>query len=484
MVRFPGLAPYMLCLPLLLAAPIAARAQPATAEPLACPAAPADAFVIGGTRFERGDAVAVKSGFSDQGMPIVQLTFSEAGRTRFAALQDRFMHLALPICHGDQLILAPVLVEKIGGTQVQLGGIGSAAAADALAAQLRASLIALQIPAGAVDTGLVGHYYLAGLRETGSELLLKPDGRFEWMLSYGAVDQFAEGRWTRVGDSVTLLSDMPDKSAPLFTADSQQEWNATAEQHMRNAAYRARQLQVEQQCPLLQVTSVAASPAMLTMDDKPDPQAQARAERARDHAELARAELEQASAAAFATTLDREAKMAGAMAAMQRWDEARAEMRQLYDAAREPAPDLAEPVLPAPCQLPPEPPQAMEDQPGTWQRGLAVVVGNPAQGLRLSGVQVTFHYDDGHSEQTTTDTGGWALAPQRASAAVTSLKLELASLDRPATILPIKPLEQGIQPVMIDTRMIAGVPFERMDLRIEGADLVAGTLNGARYQQH
>ncbi|MDN2700861.1 hypothetical protein O0881_02500 [Janthinobacterium sp. SUN100] len=51
---------------------------------------------------------------------------------------------------------------------------------------------------------LPGHYYLQGVMETGSELLLKKDGTFEWMLSYGNTDEQASGEWRVAGDLVTL----------------------------------------------------------------------------------------------------------------------------------------------------------------------------------------------------------------------------------------------------------------------------------------
>ena len=40
--------------------------------------------------------------------------------------------------------------------------------------------------------------------EVGSELLLKADGRFEYMLAYGALDELASGCWTRSGATVML----------------------------------------------------------------------------------------------------------------------------------------------------------------------------------------------------------------------------------------------------------------------------------------
>ena len=52
-----------------------------------------------------------------------------------------------------------------------------------------------------------GHYYLRGVMETGSELLLRDDGRFQWYLVYGALDLFAEGRWAEKDGTVVLTSE-------------------------------------------------------------------------------------------------------------------------------------------------------------------------------------------------------------------------------------------------------------------------------------
>lgn len=62
--------------------------------------------------------------------------------------------------------------------------------------------------------GRAGHYYLRGVMETGSELMLHADGRFQWYLVYGALDLFAEGRWRERDDAVILnaekTKDVPD----------------------------------------------------------------------------------------------------------------------------------------------------------------------------------------------------------------------------------------------------------------------------------
>ncbi|MCM2564799.1 copper resistance protein NlpE [Janthinobacterium kumbetense] len=72
---------------------------------------------------------------------------------------------------------------------------------------LACAALAWSFSASAADSApatLPGHYYLQGVMETGSELLLKKDGTFEWMLSYGNTDEQASGEWRVAGDVVTL----------------------------------------------------------------------------------------------------------------------------------------------------------------------------------------------------------------------------------------------------------------------------------------
>ncbi|UVK54639.1 hypothetical protein DBIPINDM_001077 [Mesorhizobium sp. AR02] len=55
------------------------------------------------------------------------------------------------------------------------------------------------------DAGLAGHYYLRGVMEVGSELLLRKDGSFEFMLAYGANDQYGKGCWVKKGSTVEVI---------------------------------------------------------------------------------------------------------------------------------------------------------------------------------------------------------------------------------------------------------------------------------------
>ncbi|SEN12033.1 hypothetical protein SAMN05192583_2097 [Sphingomonas gellani] len=63
---------------------------------------------------------------------------------------------------------------------------------------------------------LAGHYYLSGVMETASELLLRPDGRFAWIMSYGAVDQEVQGKWRVDGGAVLLEAQPGSGASPAF----------------------------------------------------------------------------------------------------------------------------------------------------------------------------------------------------------------------------------------------------------------------------
>src|SRR5436309_10877176 len=68
-----------------------------------------------------------------------------------------------------------------------------------------------------------GHYVLQGVHEVGSELLLKPDGAFEYMLAYGAADYFAKGTWRRQDDAVILKSDGKEQAPFRMVSSSSRE---------------------------------------------------------------------------------------------------------------------------------------------------------------------------------------------------------------------------------------------------------------------
>jgi hypothetical protein len=79
---------------------------------------------------------------------------------------------------------------------------------------------ALLLLAGAAPTPvaekLAGQYALSGVREAAGGLELGADGRFRYGLSYGALDEQAEGRWRQEGNRVLLTTD-PTPRAPEWS---------------------------------------------------------------------------------------------------------------------------------------------------------------------------------------------------------------------------------------------------------------------------
>ncbi len=86
-------------------------------------------------------------------------------------------------------------VLKDAGVTLKQVTCGSPAAAAVASAKARQPKPVASLP---------GHYYLQGAREVGGELQLSNDGRFDYAMSYGAVDILAQGTWRSDGKRVYL----------------------------------------------------------------------------------------------------------------------------------------------------------------------------------------------------------------------------------------------------------------------------------------
>jgi len=71
------------------------------------------------------------------------------------------------------------------------------------------------VPAAAQDRAVIAGGYRSDQMEVGAALLLAPDGRFRYVLDYGAVSETAEGRWTVENGTVRLVSE-PKVKPPRF----------------------------------------------------------------------------------------------------------------------------------------------------------------------------------------------------------------------------------------------------------------------------
>ncbi|MGA9581253.1 MAG: hypothetical protein WBR13_04710 [Allosphingosinicella sp.] len=75
-------------------------------------------------------------------------------------------------------------------------------------------LLAGASPAEA-ERNLAGTYRLVGEQDLASGLRLGKDGRFQYFLSAGALDEQARGRWSKAGGVVTLTTE-PKPMSPVF----------------------------------------------------------------------------------------------------------------------------------------------------------------------------------------------------------------------------------------------------------------------------
>jgi hypothetical protein len=76
------------------------------------------------------------------------------------------------------------------------------------------SMLMMAIGSSIRGRDLAGNYELVGEQETTSHLILKPDGAFEFGLSYRAADFWGEGKWKQEQGSVIL--DSTSKPEPPF----------------------------------------------------------------------------------------------------------------------------------------------------------------------------------------------------------------------------------------------------------------------------
>lgn len=76
-------------------------------------------------------------------------------------------------------------------------------------------LLLMATPTEAAERSPAGAYRLVGEQDVASGLVLRRDGRFQYFLSAGALDERAEGRWTAQGRVVTLVTE-PAPRPPVF----------------------------------------------------------------------------------------------------------------------------------------------------------------------------------------------------------------------------------------------------------------------------
>lgn len=348
---------------------------------------------------------------------------------------------------------------------------------------LAAATLPLAAPAHAeADKDVVGHYYLQGVRETGSELLLMPDGRFQWYLAYGAVDQNAEGTWSRKKDVVTLKAMGPDPSKPLFRLDEQMGWDASMERRVLEQERDAKVVEVEKACPLLEGAAMTSSPLMLPETSADKTTLRAKAEAAVIVEQKARMAGEAAAAEAISklTLPGSEERLEAARKARDAWYAARYELENAHSLAGLTPPARTELRLPAACTYPPEV-RVDDDHPDLWKGGIIIGIADPEMGVAPKGVDVTLTWSDGHKESAKTASRGWALFPKRTGVKANHVRIDPPFAAGRQAEFNFPPIEQGLQAFAMDAKLVISAPFVTMSLRVDGKDLVPEEMGTGRY---
>ena len=294
-----------------------------------------------------------------------------------------------------------------------------------LALILPALVSAAGARAATADTAFVGHYYLSGVMETGSELLLRPDGTFAWYMSYGAVDQSAEGTWLRDGDAVVLTASQPDRSAPLFALNGVEAWDADAENRLLRRQHDDAMTRWEDRCGS---ETDAVTAVMAPSVDGPSTSSPVE--------------------------------------------------------APPPAADPAPVRLPgcAASDAPAEPADASTLSPDRWQGGIAIAIFAEQNGERMgvSWVTATLAYADGTVAKAETRRG-WAFLPRKAGSSAIRLDLSARFAEGRDMSLPLPPTEQGVARITLNARQVIPPAFTTLRLRIEGKALIPEAFGRGRY---
>lgn len=333
-------------------------------------------------------------------------------------------------------------------------------------------------PSAASEQGgpLTGHYYLSGIREVGSELLLKPDGRFGWMLAYGSVDQNASGTWRVEGSTVILTADRPDSNRPLANLGPFTPWDIGAENAVRRRVLENAQVDVAMKCPFLAGANGVASTAPPYLDDAEREAAKADAAKsivaATQREFSSRTHLESAATTAMSATTDRNGAMATANRALEAWQTAEAELSDLYDRADLMRPARVSPRLPSACIMP-----ALVEADGndaaSWTPGLGVRIRFADEELSAGPMAVIFHITDGADVRVTSDRDGYAFVPADRARAWKRTSLEIPTENGMKSVtMAAAPQPKGIQTIILDDKALTSAPFETMRLTIDGRRLL------------
>lgn len=332
---------------------------------------------------------------------------------------------------------------------------------------------------GGADPALVGHYYLGGVHEAGSELWLSADGSFQWALTYGALEQQARGKWHRQDERVILDVEPYGKLAQMFTPGGasyeHEPWGERSEESQLDNERFLEIAKVDRFCPFLNVQASPEYAASLADAGKGQADPEAAASLALAALRTAIHDVELAASEALAERTNEAGGPPGRDAmerandAMEHYRAAEEDARQAYEDLQRDTSTLPKPVFPDICRKP----DLHSDEklpPSSWRGGHAVIVGDPRTGLLFSGISVSFDFEDGISVKEITDTGGWAGTRLRSSP-LRAVELQLRDGEWPPEKFNVIAGENRVFIFQLDSLSLRPPPFERMELPIANGGL-------------
>jgi hypothetical protein len=357
------------------------------------------------------------------------------------------------------------------------------------------SLNLIALPALAQD--FTGHYYLHGVTEVGSEMLLKPDGTFQWMLAYGAIDRSAHGHWHRSDNTLILDTDPARAQGKLFSLIKTLPWEPTAEASLQASLARAAEDEADRRCSFLHPSAPYVSDSSFRINDK---RPQAELER-QAHTWLTRQSafltaVEQTAGAAVAArhaaqehpqdqalARQADATVKAAAQAYDAWLSANLSLQEAYAEAKLPQPKLAIPVLPAACSAPQQQP-VDDNDPNSWHPGLAIRIHTRDSDEGRNGIPLTFVFANGERIQQRTDESGYAAIVRDNPASLRAVELARPEPNLPPEEIALDPSRGRVFYLQVDTDAIVDAPaFDHLVLQIKGSDLVSEKIGGGYSRQ-
>lgn len=328
-----------------------------------------------------------------------------------------------------------------------------------------------------------GKYYLKGVTNVGSELLLRSDGSYDWMLAEGNRDYVSEGRWSQQGTAIVLTAAQPSASGPLFQLDPKKQtspWNFAAEQALQDREYTQQRQKVLKICPFLDSNEYASSPRMIGEPEPSKAEREKQADEALRKLHKATKVVEKAAAEAMQTNTP--IALQKAVDAMDQFQAAWLAAKETsWDAGRK---GIKRPVLDLPlvCRLP-QKPHVSEDKPASWSKnGTGVVVHDSVAGFPVNHLTAAFSYRDGTTQAGVAAGDGVYIVPLSGHGNPASLTLSAEQGQAEQVALPDVLLPGILYRVTVNTARLAQPLFRELRLEIDGAELVWHAIGG-RYQR-